>query len=154
MPRTIQHEVEYPHPPEKVWRALTEPAQIEKWFPSQWGKTTTDFRPVVGAEFRMEAEKKRGWRGHVTGKVLEVVPHERLVYTWVGSPQEDKAPTRVVWTLEPTATGTRLRFVYEMSPHFTGLMGWMAEKGAGASWRRMMSDSLPALLGAAPAMVR
>ena len=154
MARVIEHTVEYAHPPEKVWRALTEPAQIARWFPSQWGKTTTDFRPVVGAEFRMEAEKKRGWRGHVTGKVLEVVPHERLVYTWVGSPQEDVEPTRVEWTLEPTTKGTRLRLVYRMSPQFTGLMGWMAEKGAGASWRKMMDSALPAALASAPAPVQ
>lgn len=150
MARVIEHEVDYPHPPEKVWRAITEPAQIAQWFPQAWGKTITDFQPVVGATFQMDAEKKRGWRGHVTGKVLEVVPHQRLVYTWAGSPEEDAEPTRVEWTLEPTATGTRLRFVYHLSSKFTGIMGWMAEKGAGASWRKMMDASLPALLDAAP----
>lgn len=154
MARTIQHEVEYPHPPEKVWRALTEPAQIARWFPSAWGATTTDFKPVVGADFRMDAEKKRGWRGHVTGTVLEVEPNRRLVYTWAGSPQEDAEPTRVEWTLEPTSTGTRLRFVYHLSPGFTGFMGWMAEKGAGASWRKMMDQALPQLLGGAATAVR
>lgn len=152
--RIIEHEMEYPHPPEKVWRALTEPAQIAKWFPSSWGKTTTDFRPVVGAEFRMDAEKKRGWRGHVTGKVIEVVPNRRLVHTWVGSSQEDIEPTRVEWTLEPTAKGTRLRFAYHLSPQITGVMGWMAFKGAGASWRGMMDKALPASLADAPTMVR
>ena len=144
--RIIEHEVEYAHPPEKVWGALTEPAQIGKWFPSAWGATTTDFRAVVGAAFRMDAEKKRGWRGYVVGKVLEVEPQRRLVYTWAGSPQEDAEPTRIVWTLEPTATGTRLRFEYHLSPRFTGVMGWLAFKGAGASWRKMMEDALPAAL--------
>ena len=154
MARIIEHEVEYPHPPEKVWRALTEPAQIARWFPAAWGRTTTDFQPVVGATFRMDAEKKRGWRGSVTGKVLEVVPQRRLVYTWAGSPQEDIEPTRVEWTLESTPNGTRLRFIYTLSPQFTGLTGWMAEKGAGASWRKMMNASIPDILGATTAAVQ
>lgn len=154
MVRTIEHEVEYPHPPEKVWRALTEPAQIAKWFPEAWGQTKTDFQPIVGTSFRMDAEKKKGWRGFVVGKVIEAVPHKRLVYTWVGSPQEEAEPTHVEWTLEPTANGTRLRFVYKLSPRFTGVMGWLAEKGAGASWRKMMNDALPSLLGRAPPTVQ
>lgn len=154
MGRVIEHEVEYPHPPGKVWRALTEPAQINNWFPSSWGETTTDFKPVVGATFRMDASKKRGWRGYVTGKVLDVVPERRLVYTWVGSPQEEVEPTRVEWTLEPTPTGTRLRFVYTLSPQFTGVMGWMAFKGAGASWRSMMDKALRVALADAPAAVQ
>lgn len=153
MPRTIEHEVEYAHPPQKVWRALTEPEQIARWFPTAWGATSTDFRPVVGAQFRMDAEKKRGWRGFVVGQVLEVVPEKRLVYTWIGSPQEERSPTRVEWTLEPTARGTRVRFVYHLSPEFSGMMGWLAEKGAGSSWRKMMDAALPEIL-AAPAMVR
>jgi len=152
MARVVEHEMEYPHPAEKVWRALTEAEHIAQWFPSQWGQTTVDFKAEVGAVFRLEAEKKRGWRGHVTGEILEVDAPRRLVFTWIGSPQEDASPTRVEWTLEPTATGTRVRFVYTMTG-FSGMMGWMAEKGAGASWRKMMNESLPALLSAPSAAV-
>lgn len=153
MARTFEHEVEYAHPPEKVWRALTEPAQIAQWFPAAWGRTTTDFQPVVGASFRMDAEKKMGWRGYVVGTVLEVDRPRRLVHTWIGSPQEEASPTRVEWTLEPTAKGTRVRLTYIMTG-FSGPMGLLAYYGARASWRGMMNKSLEALLGEAHPVVR
>lgn len=154
MGRVIEHEVEYAHPPEKVWRALTEPAQIARWFPDLWGAIASDFQPVIGATFRMEAEKKRGWRGYAIGKVIEAVPRERLVYTWAGSPEEDAEPTRVEWTLEPTPKGTRVRFVYKMSPRIGGVLGKLAEWGAGATWRKMMDKALPAILAGAPSAVQ
>jgi uncharacterized protein YndB with AHSA1/START domain len=153
MARVVEHEVEYPHAPEKVWRAITDPAQIAQWFPGAWGETSTDFQPVVGARFRMDAEKKRGWRGYVEGTVLEVDPPRRLVYTWSGTPQEDAEPTRVEWTLDPTPKGTRLRLVYTQTG-FSGVMGFLAYHGARASWRKMMDESLPALFADAPPAVR
>ena len=41
--RSVIVEKEFPHPPEKVWRALTESSLIEQWL------MKNDFQPVVGA---------------------------------------------------------------------------------------------------------
>ncbi len=92
--RSVVIEREMPHPPEKLWRALTETALMQEWL------MKNDFQPVVGHRFKLSAD----W-GSVDGEVLAVEPNKKLSYTWgaygLGSV--------VTWTLTPTSTGTHLR---------------------------------------------
>jgi uncharacterized protein YndB with AHSA1/START domain len=92
--RSVVVEREIAHPPEKVWRALTQPHLIGEWL------MKTDFRPVVGDAFEF-----RGDWGSVDCEVLEVEPHRTLAYTWVAMGLN----STVTWTLTPTNKGTRLR---------------------------------------------
>lgn len=87
-------EQDFAHPPEKIWRALTQPHLLEEWL------MKTDFAPDPGRAFQFSAD----W-GHVGGVVLEVELHRSLSYTW----GDDHLKSVVTWTLTPTATGTRLR---------------------------------------------
>ena len=87
-------EREMPHPPEKIWRALTQPHLIEEWL------MKNDFKPVVGHRFDLLAD----W-GSVDCQVLAVEPHKTLSYTWGAYDLESV----VTWTLTPTSTGTHLR---------------------------------------------
>ena len=87
-------EREVPFPPEKIWRALTQPHLIEEWL------RKNDFKPVVGHRFDLRAE----W-GAVGCQVLAVEPHKTLSYTWAAYGLE----SIVTWTLTPTSTGTHLR---------------------------------------------
>jgi uncharacterized protein YndB with AHSA1/START domain len=87
-------ERELPHPPEKIWRALTQPHLIEEWL------MKNDFQPVVGHRFDFRAD----W-GAVDCQVLTVEPNKTLSYTWAAYGLESV----VTWTLTPTGTGTRLR---------------------------------------------
>ena len=87
-------EREIPFPPEKIWRALTQPHLIEEWL------MKNDFKPVVGHGFNLRAD----W-GSVDCQVLEVEPNETLSYTWGDS----HLKSVVTWTLTPTSTGTHLR---------------------------------------------
>ena len=82
------------HPPEKIWRALTQPQLIEEWL------MKNDFKPVVGHDFNFRAD----W-GAVDCQVLEVEPHKTLSYTWAAMGLESV----VTWTLTPTSKGTHLR---------------------------------------------
>lgn len=90
------------HPPEKVWRALTEPALIAEWLLPAVG-----FRPEPGAAFTLEAPPQPGWDGIVHGRVLELEEQRSLRYAWVVGDLD----TVVTFTLTPTATGTRLSLV-------------------------------------------
>jgi uncharacterized protein YndB with AHSA1/START domain len=92
--RSVVIEREMPHPPEKVWRALTQPHLIEEWL------LKNDFTPVVGHRFNLRAD----W-GRVEGEVLAVEPNRTLSYTWGDHDLESV----VTWTLTPTSTGTHLR---------------------------------------------
>jgi uncharacterized protein YndB with AHSA1/START domain len=87
-------EREVPFPPEKIWRALTQPLLIEEWL------MKNDFIPVVGHRFNLRAD----W-GAVDCQVLTVEPNKALSYTW----DAHGLKSVVVWTLTPTGAGTRLR---------------------------------------------
>ena len=92
--RSVVVEREMPHPPEKIWRALTQPHLIEEWL------MKNDFKPVVGHRFDLRAD----W-GAVDCQVLTVEPNKTLSYTWAAYGLESV----VTWTLTPTGTGTHLR---------------------------------------------
>jgi uncharacterized protein YndB with AHSA1/START domain len=102
--QSIVVEYELPQPPSKVWRALTEPELLASWL------MVNDIAPVVGHRFTFRAQPMPGWDGIVHCEVLEVVPHERLRYSWRGGSDEiSRLDTVVTWTLTATATGgTRL----------------------------------------------
>ena len=92
--RSVVVEREIAYPPEKIWRALTQPHLIEDWL------MKSDFAPVVDHDFTF-----RGDWGSVDCRVLEVEPHSSLAYRWDAMGLESV----VTWTLTPTATGTHLR---------------------------------------------
>jgi uncharacterized protein YndB with AHSA1/START domain len=128
----------YPHPRTKVWRAVTEPALVEKWLMRPEGLATT-----VGTKFKLVSKPQPGWRGWVECEVLEVVPERRFVYSWVG--QEKQKPMTVSFTLEDEADGgTRLTLDHV---GFEGIGGWvLARIMMGPGWKKMMTKRLAAVL--------
>ena len=100
-PRSVVVEREFSHPPEKLWRALTQPHLMEAWL------MTNDFALKVGHRFNLRGE----WGGVLDCEVLEIDPNRSLSYTWDFA-HEDQAyalKSVVTFTLTPTATGTHLR---------------------------------------------
>jgi uncharacterized protein YndB with AHSA1/START domain len=75
MSRAILMERDYPHPPEKVWRALTDSAALARWL------MPNNFEPKVGHKFQFKVGPQPGWRGFVDCEVLEVEEPRRLSYT-------------------------------------------------------------------------
>ena len=63
---------DYPHPPAKVWRAVTDPALIPLWTSTGAGGRPEGFIPTVGTKFCFVAKPKPGWRGVVDCEALEV----------------------------------------------------------------------------------
>ena len=120
----VEREVSYP--PEKIWRALTQPHLIEEWL------MKNDFMPAVNHRFSLRAD----WGG-VDCQVLTVEPNRTLSYTWdsAGGAGANGLRSVVTWTLTPTSAGTRLRM--EQSgfrpdqPHFY--------QGAQGGWPRFFA---------------
>jgi uncharacterized protein YndB with AHSA1/START domain len=133
---------DYPHPPAKVWRAVTDPALIPRWTATGAGGRPEGFAPVVGTKFRLIAKPKPGWNGVVDCEVLEVNEPSRLRYSWIGGDGGGDV-TEVTYRLEPHAGGTR--FTYEHTG-FTGVGGVFMSKLLGHVRRKMLSVGLPAVL--------
>src|SRR5215510_512432 len=103
-----------PHPPEKVWKALTTAELIGRWL------MPNNFEPVVGKRFTFATRPIGDWDGIVHCEVLEVVPLRRLVYYWVGGTDSNNGKSTyasrldsvVTWTLQAEGKGTRLRMVH------------------------------------------
>ena len=70
----------YPHPPEKVWRALTDAQAMSEWL------MPNDFEPRVRHRFTFRTDPAPGFDGIVHCEVRELTQHERLSFTWVGGP--------------------------------------------------------------------
>ncbi|CAN5875187.1 SRPBCC domain-containing protein [soil metagenome] len=107
-------------PPEKIWRALTQPHLMAEWL------MKSDFKAVVDHRFRFTAD----W-GAVDCQVRIVEPNRTLSYSW-GSQGLDSV---VTWTLTPTGTGTHLRMEQVgFTPGFR-----QAYHGAKAGWPRFLA---------------
>ncbi len=94
-------EREFAAPPEKVWRALTQPHLIEEWL------MKNDFKPAVGHRFNLSGE----WGGVLDCEVLVLEPNRMLSYTWdfAHADAAYNLKSVVTLTLTPTDTGTHLR---------------------------------------------
>ena len=120
--RTVVIERDIAHPPEKIWRALTEPHLIAEWL------MKNDFRPDVGHRFNLTGE----WGGVLDCEVLDIEPHRTLSYSWNFSHDDVAFDLRsvVTFTLTPIAAGTHLRveqsgFRPEQKQAFGGAkLGW------------------------------
>ncbi len=133
---SLSLEFDLPHSPEKVWRALTDPALLAEWL-----------LPVVqlelepGAAFTFKTQPYPGWDGTVNCRLLEIETYRKLSYTW-SVPFLD---TVVTFTLTPTTLGTRLSLVQS---------GFKTDQkkefgGARYGWK-MMCGKLVDLLGRIP----
>jgi len=99
--RSVVVERDIPFPPEKLWRALTQPHLMEEWL------MKNDFKPAVGHRFNLRGD----WGGVLDCEVLAIDPGKTLSYTWDFA-HDDPAynmKSVVTFTLTPTGSGTRLR---------------------------------------------
>lgn len=132
---TIAFEFDLEHPPEKVWRALTEPELLSQWLlPIVEG----ELELAPGSEFTFKTEPYPSWDGTVSCRLIEIEKHRKLAYTWI-VPFLD---TVVTFTLTPSESGTRLTLVQSgFEPDQKREFG-----GARYGWRKM-GQKLVELLG-------
>ncbi|WP_088344033.1 MULTISPECIES: SRPBCC domain-containing protein [Rhodomicrobium] len=118
--RSVIVEREIPYPPERIWRALTQPHLLEEWL------MKNDFKPVVDHRFKFSGE----W-GAAECQVTTLEPHKTLSYTWAAYGLESV----VTWTLTPTGNGTVLRMEQAgFRPDQE-----QAHRGAQGGWRRFFA---------------
>ncbi|MBC7842012.1 MAG: SRPBCC domain-containing protein [Gemmatimonadaceae bacterium] len=102
----VDLEIELASTPEKVWRALTDPALV-----SEWLLPVVGLNIELGAAFQLRTDPRPGWDGTINCRILEIEPLRKLSYTWVVA-DERGLDTVVTFTLRPTATGTLLSLAH------------------------------------------
>jgi uncharacterized protein YndB with AHSA1/START domain len=133
---SISFDFDLRHSPEKVWRALTDPALLAEWLLPVIG---LDLKP--GAAFTFKTQPHPGWDGVVNCRMLEIEAQRKLRYAWVVADLD----TVVTFTLTPTPSGTRLSLVQSgFKPEQKKNFG-----GARYGWK-MMGDKLVDLLASIP----
>jgi uncharacterized protein YndB with AHSA1/START domain len=99
---SITFELDLPHSPAKVWRALTDPALLAEWLLPVAG-----FALEPGATFTLQAPPQPGWDGSVRCRMLAVDVERSISYSWVVGGLD----TVVTFTISPSDSGTRLTLV-------------------------------------------
>ncbi|MGW0410741.1 SRPBCC family protein [Streptomyces collinus] len=129
----------FPHPPAKVWRALTEPGLLARWqMPG-----AEEFRLEVGHRYRMTSVPRPHSRfsGVVEVRVLAYDIERMLSLRWEDADPANLAEWTVTWTLEQEGRGTRLFLVHEgFDPDDPAQMS--ARKIMDGGWRERVLPSL------------
>lgn len=117
----IISEIEVAAPPQRVFDALSQSAQLKQW----WGDdscpcTLLEFEPRKGGKWRMDCGSPDGKFAvnnirefKHTGEILEYDPPRLLAYTWLTNFHADPSRKTVVrWELTPTKLGTRVKMTH------------------------------------------
>lgn len=131
----------FPHPPAKLWRALTTPELMSQWL------MPNDFEPVVGHRFTFQSRPvaQTEFSGKIACQVLDLDPQKLLRISWADAEKPDGMNTTVTWTLEPEGRGTRLFLEHAgFAPDETTQQ--LARKFMGGGWRSQVLRSFGELL--------
>lgn len=100
-------------PPAKVFSAWTDPQKLKAWFgPGEAECLLTEADTRVGGRFRIVMRSSDGEEHDVSGVYREVVPDERLVFTWAwrSTPERESL---VTVALKGDGDGTLLTLTHE-----------------------------------------
>lgn len=101
--RNVVVERHLPWPPQKIWRALTQPHLIAEWL------MQNDFKAETGHSFNLTTTPYGDWNGVIDCKVLAIEPERSLTYSWDSGSGALRVTSVVTWTLTPAEGGTVLR---------------------------------------------
>jgi uncharacterized protein YndB with AHSA1/START domain len=99
--------------PAKVFAAWTKPEELMKWMgPAQIDsvKAETDLR--IGGSYHIQMRTAGGDEHNVSGDYREIVPNERLVFTWAWRSTPERV-SLVTVQLKPDGDGTLMTFLHE-----------------------------------------
>ena len=106
MKKEIKNEWIYEQSPDEVWEYLTRADLIALWL------MPNNFMPIHGHEFQFQTKPipSLDLDGIFHCKVLEMIPPQKLIYSWKGGPGQGvfTLDTVVEWTLEKYGKGTKL----------------------------------------------
>lgn len=130
----------YNAPAERVWSAITNKEKIK-----QWGFDMPEFKPEVGTEFTFIGQDENCVVYVHLSKVTEVVPMQKLSYTWryEGQPGD----SLVTFELFPEGDKTRLRLTHTGLETFPAIDKFARENFV-AGWNQIIGTQLKDFLEA------
>jgi len=106
MNKIIKHQFFFTHPTATVWEYLTKPELMAQWL------MKNDFEPIMGHDFQFRTSPipALDFDGIFHCKVLEIIPFEKLSYSWNSGPGNGKITLEsvVIWSLQSTEKGTQV----------------------------------------------
>ncbi len=139
-PITIRKERFYPHSPEDVWTAISDPHALAEWL------EPNDHKAVVGHKFSFRCDPGICGSGIAECEVIEADPPKRLVWRWVHvvnvEKQQYSEPMTIEWTLTPTEGGTLLALEHNGAEK----VGWLTRNLMRMGWGMMMDKLITRVL--------
>lgn len=127
-----------PKPPPVVWRAITEPSLIEKWF-----ARTTGFSLVEGSAFIFEIDAQPP--AEVACQVISVKQDEQFSHSYTDLRGTPPARWTVHWQLREQGRGTRVLLTLS-GFNISDRTQRMARNAIERSWRNQLLPRLSAIV--------
>ncbi len=104
MPQVVRS-IEINAPPRAVWRCLATQEALRRWI-----SPNMDIDLRVGGSYRFLGPDNAT---SISGNVLELEPEKSLILSWLEEGSGWVNPARLVITLVPTASGTRVTLIHD-----------------------------------------
>ncbi|MBZ5654193.1 MAG: SRPBCC domain-containing protein [Acidobacteriia bacterium] len=110
----IVSEIDIAAPPERVFKAISDPVEIRRRSPSL---AVYEMDARVGGAWYLEMRPPQPYKGVAVirhdGEILEIDPPRLLVYTWLANFHNDPKRRSIVrWELTPTKDGTHVKLTH------------------------------------------
>jgi uncharacterized protein YndB with AHSA1/START domain len=100
-------------PPAKVFAAWTDPEKMKRWMgPEGVVGLSSEIDARVGGRYRLVMKSPDGEQHDVSGVYREVVPNQKLVFTWAWKSTPERE-SLVTITFKPDGDGTLLTLTHE-----------------------------------------
>lgn len=121
-------------PAAKVWKALTDKAQMKEWYFDM-----SDFKPEVGFEFSFVGKDEQCVEYVHLCKITEVIPNKKLVHSWEYKGYEGKS--YVTWELFEEGANTTVKLTHTGISTFGDIPAF-GRKNFDAGWTSILGTSL------------
>lgn len=127
--------------PELLWKAMTDPDLIPRWWGPERYPTRVDSMDVrIGGSWRFMSSDGNGSESAFSGKYLEIDAPARMVQTWnfepIG-PGHETVETAVLAALEGGKTRMTTTTQYQSIDDLDGILSTDMESGARETWDRL-----------------
>ena len=129
----------FSHPPDVVWRALTEPDLVERWLMQSTGFVGA----TVGTHVLLSVPSSDS--AEIACEVVSAVPMESMTWSWTDLRAERPSRWFVTWDVHAHGRGTRL-FISHTGFDIDDKRQMMARNAFARGWDQVLTTKLVEVL--------